>query len=219
VLGSDSLSRDVAEDAGAALDGRLQQMVEMVVSAVAGCDWAGVSINVGGTVRTAAASDELVCRSDQWQYDLGEGPCLDTMRTGQTVISQDLRGEDRWPRWGPWAVDALGMRGVLAVFVDSDHGAASVLNLYARRPGSWTQQSTSLATVLASRLADVANDAHRIEHLTRAMDTRAVIGQAVGIVMERYGLDADRAFAYLRRLSQDGNRKLFAIAADIAGNP
>ena len=77
---------------------QLQLAVDLAVQLIAGCDHAGVSILRRGSISTPAASDDLVRNGDAWQYELGEGPCLDAVHSRETVISEDLTQEARWPR-------------------------------------------------------------------------------------------------------------------------
>ena len=95
--------------------GRLQRGVELAVRMVAGCDHASVTVLTPQYVETVAASDEIVRRGDVWQYDLSEGPSLDSVRGRETVVSQDLRDDPRWRSWGPLAANGLGVRAMMSV--------------------------------------------------------------------------------------------------------
>ena len=194
---------------------RLQRGVELVVEMVEGCDHAGVTIHAGRTLTTPAASDELVRRGDEWQYELGEGPCVDTVHEQHTVIAQDLAADRRWARWGPKVVSELGVNAMMSLLLYTDDDTFGALNLYADRTHAWDHRQVAVAHALAGHLAVAVADGTEIENRGRAMVSRTVIGQAEGIVMERFGLDAEQAFAYLRRMSQATRHKLVTVAEEL----
>jgi GAF domain-containing protein len=194
---------------------RLQRGVELVVELVDGCDHAGVTVASAQKVSTAAASDDLVRRGDAWQYELREGPCLDTVRQQHTVICQNLTSDGRWSNWSPRVVD-LGIHAMMSLLLYTEQDNFGALNLYSEQINPWDHDRVAVAHALAGYLATAVADAREIEGRTRAMTSRTVIGQAQGILMERYNLDADRAFDYLRRMSQHSNRKLITVASELA---
>ena len=211
--GAGDFARSVSGRDGAAE--RLQRAVDLVVELVGGCDHAGVTIARGGRLSTPAASDATVEQGDAWQYELGQGPCLDSVALEHTVISQDLRTERRWPRWSARVQDSLGVRAMMSLLLFTESDTYGALNLYSDRPRVWSDDDIGLAYVLAGHLATSFGDALEIAHRARAMTTRTVIGQAEGLLMERFGVDADQAFAYLRRMSQTTHTKLAVVAEDL----
>lgn len=194
---------------------RLEHGVGLVVDLVAGCDHASVTMTGERPLLTPVASDEVVRRGDDWQLELGEGPCLDAMRLEQTVLSQDLGKDPRWPRWSPRARCELGIHGMLSVLLFTERDTYGSLNLYADRAAAFGPEEIELAHSLAVLLAVAVSDAREIANRGLAMDTRTVIGQAEGILMERFGMQPDHAFAYLRRISQNHHRKLGDVAAEL----
>lgn len=182
---------------------------------VEGCDHAGVTVIKSGVLSTPAASDDVVRRGDAWQYEFGEGPCVDTVHDQHTVIAQDLSADRRWPRWRPTVMEKLGINAMMSMllYTDSDHYGA--LNLYADDAHAWDHRQIAVAQSLAGHLAVAVADATEIANRGRAMVSRTLIGQAEGILMERLDLDAEAAFAYLRRVSQNQNRKLVHVAEQI----
>ena len=193
----------------------MQRGVELVLELVEGCDHAGVTLASKGRLSTPAATDDLVRLGDLWQYELDEGPCVDTVVQQHTVIAQDLSTDRRWSRWGPKVVAELGVNGMMSLLLYTDRDAFGALNLYADRAQAWDHRQIALAQSLAGHLAVAVADAAEIQNRGQAMISRTVIGQAEGILMERFGLDADQAFAYLRRLSQESHRKLVGLAEDL----
>lgn len=154
---------------------RLQAGVDMIVRLVDGCDHAGVTITVGPSITTAAASDDLVRQGDSWQYELDQGPCLQTVRTAHTVLSQDLRTEHRWPLWSP-RILAAGVNAMMCLALCAQHNTLGSLNLYADHRHAWSDDALTIAHALAGRLAAALADAREAEH-RRAMMTRTVIGR------------------------------------------
>jgi GAF domain-containing protein len=198
----------------------LQLAVDLAARIINGGDHAGISIVQGRELSTPIASDDVVRRGDALQYQLGEGPCLDAVRWHDTVISRNLRDEARWPEWTPRAVSVLGVKAMMALWLYASvnpDGADSygALNLYSDSIDPFGPHEYAIAQALAAQIS-VALAAHR-EICGRgvAITSRTIIGQAEGILMERLGIDADQAFAYLRRVSQNQNRKLIMICHEI----
>jgi hypothetical protein len=198
----------------------LQLAVDLALKIVNGGDHAGICIVQGREFSTPLASDDVVRRGDALQYQLGEGPCLDAVRSQDTVISRNLREEARWPEWTPRAVSVLGIKAMMSLWLYTSvnpYGADSygALNLYSDSIDPFGPNEYAIADALAAQIS-VALAAHReIRGRGVAMTSRTIIGQAEGILMERLGIDADQAFAYLRRVSQSENRKLIMICSEI----
>jgi GAF domain-containing protein len=196
-------------------DRQLQLAVDLAVRLIPGCDHAGVSVVAGRRIYTPASSDEVGCRGDALQYELEEGPCLDSVRWHETVVSQDLRREERWPRWIPRAVTDLGIQGNMSLWLYTNGNSYGALNVYADRAHVFEPQDLAIAQALAAEISVVLAARREIQQRTDAMAIRTVIGQAQGILMERLGIDAEEAFAYLRRKSQTENRKLATVCNEI----
>lgn len=196
--------------------GTLQSIVDLATSSIDGCDAAGVLVVEDGVSAPSAISDPVVAELDSAQLETGEGPCLDASSTGTAFYAEDLLDDNRWPAFAPKAV-ALGIRSVLAYpLLD---GRMSALNLYGRLPWAFgaTGRAQGLLFATLARLAlssaeDRESEEKRSGHLTEALRTRELIGQAQGILMERERITADQAFDVLRRASQHLNVKLREVA-------
>jgi hypothetical protein len=195
----------------------LQQVVDLAVATIEGCDYAGIFLLVGGNVTTPVRTHAIVTEIDAAQHRAGEGPCLDAIAERSTFYADDLADDARWPRFGPEAT-AAGIRSVLALcLAGSDNRGA--LNLYAQYPQAFGVVDRARGLILAS-LADIAlslaeahdDELRRVENLQAAMVTREMIGQAQGILMERERITANQAFDVLRRASQHLNIKLREVA-------
>jgi hypothetical protein len=199
--------------------GTLQRIVDLASSAIDGCDAAGIFLVEDEKVVTAAASDPIVRELDRLQFETDEGPCLDAVSEGGSFYAVDLADEQRWRRFGPAATE-LGIRSVLALRLFAPD--VSALNLYARLPLAFGADDRGKASVIAT-LAGLAMEAaqQRAAHeetetnLHEALQTREMIGQAQGILMERERITADEAFDVLRRASQHLNRKLREVATTV----
>jgi GAF domain-containing protein len=189
----------------------LNHIVRAAVTEVPGAQYAGITTVTGKEFATPAASGELVGRIDRVQYETGEGPCLDAARQHETVRSDDLRTETRWPRFARRAA-ALGVRSMLSIQLFAGDDSFGALNFYAADLAAFGQDSESTGILLASHAA-LAMAAVRTEAgLLTAMDSREMIGQAKGILMERYKITGVQAFGLLVASSQAVNRKLRDIA-------
>jgi anti-anti-sigma regulatory factor len=181
-----------------------------------------------GEFHTPIRTDPVAVELDRLQYALDEGPCLDAARaSGPAVaVSEDLAVERAWPRFGP-AAAMHGMRSLLATALLADARPSHLdgaLNIYSREPGAITVADRDTALILASHasLALASSEAVTLQELRaaqlrRAIDSRDVIGQAKGILMQRRGITADEAFELLRDLSQRLNVKVADLARALAG--
>ncbi|MEU9227595.1 GAF and ANTAR domain-containing protein [Streptomyces massasporeus] len=195
-----------------------QTLDEIAVSAVRlvdGCDAAGILAVRKGRAVTLASYGDMVEESDRRQGELGEGPCFDLARRadGDRVfrIVDMTQPQPGWPRYAEAARDlGIGsMTGVLLYTHEQDFGA---LNLYARRPGAFTEEIATAGWLLASHAAVALADARTIDQLEHALETRHAIGEAMGILMERHGMSDEEAFGVLRNISQHHNIKLRDVA-------
>ena len=220
-MADDSLARRIAEaardmegelDSGATMDTSVRLALELVPSA----QEAGISlVHSGGEIDTPAATSGVVDRIDQLQYENDEGPCLSAIRTAETVQSSDVRHDERWPSWGPAAAEETGVRSMLCFRLFTHDDKYGALNLYSRQSGAFEAVDVEHGLALAAHSAIAIAAAQEIDQLKVAMDTRSLIGQAQGILMERYDLDSERAFSVLVRSSSLTNRKLRDIALEL----
>ena len=200
----------------------LQRLVEFAVRGIPGAEHASMTVVDGSrSPRTTAQSDDLPYQWDQLQYQYGEGPCLEAAVTNGFELVSDLRTENRWPLFARAIVDQTAVRSMLSfrLFLAEENRAA--LNLYATRPGAFTDQSTATGSMFAAyaSMALLAAARHdKANHLTRALETNREIGVAMGILMANGRLTSPQAFDQLRTASQNFNRKLHDIAADVALN-
>ncbi|EFL08293.1 hypothetical protein SSMG_03964 [Streptomyces sp. AA4] len=202
----------------------LRQVVEATAAAIAGADWVSVTVlGSDGRFSTAARTAKTAAELDRIQYRSGDGPCVEAARADgpSCVASADLTAEARWPRFTA-AARELGCRAAFSTQLPAAPGldrAAGSLTIYSRRPDSLAETDRRVALLLATHASLALANTHlrkaaelRRAEFRRAVDSRDVIGQAKGILMNREGLSADEAFDLLRRTSQDLNVKLVEVA-------
>jgi GAF domain-containing protein len=198
------------------LEDTLSTITEVARSSVPGFDEVGIStIDRKGKVTTRAATGELVWQLDQLQYGLQEGPCVETLHSAFVVVAPDIRHDQRWPRYVPQAVD-LGLKSQLAVklFLD-DEGTLGGLNLYSTSREDIDPDAQGIADLFAAHAAIALGKAREVDNLNEALHSRKIIGQAIGILMERYQMTEDRAFDFLVRASSTSNVKLRDVAQEL----
>jgi GAF domain-containing protein len=194
----------------------LQGITEAVVAATPAIDHASISLTAkDGKITTLAPTDDVAVRADELQYELGEGPCLAAVLEEPVVQVDDILTDLRWPVYGPRAARDFGIGSQLAFQFRAEPHVRGGFNLYSDQPHSISIEDRQLAMLFANLAAAALGWSRQDDSLQKALETRNGIGQAIGIVMERYQLDPDRAFAFLVRTSQAGNIKLHRVAAGI----
>jgi GAF domain-containing protein len=189
----------------------LERIAEYAKLAI-GCDDAGIMlVHARNQVETAAATSQRVGESHNLQIIHDQGPCLDAIDGDDHYRSDDISADPRWEKWGP-AVAALGLRSVLSLRLATKARRYGSLNLYAEKVGAFDDDDLAVATIFVRHASIAIANVHNEEGLQVAIDARKMIGQAQGILMERFDIDAERAFEFLRRQSQAHNVKLRYVA-------
>jgi GAF domain-containing protein len=182
-----------------------------------GCSYAGVAmVTRGRRPEVAAVTDPVVEEIYQLQIAASHGPLVTVLAEQSTVLIRDTLTDTRWPQWAA-KVAGLGVRSVLDVPLATrrDSRTVGVLGLYNDRADAFSADDEAVAHILARHASVALATARHEENMAQAVDARKLVGQAMGILMERFDLDADRAFAVLRRYSQDNNKKLRDVALEL----
>jgi GAF domain-containing protein len=197
----------------------LQSSVDQLTGAVPGADMASVTVLRGETGQTVAASSKDVWVIDQDQYAAGDGPCLEAARSGQVVRTGIEEALSRWPEFAR-SSRTVGVESYLSYPLFLGEDFIGSLNLYSAQRHGFAEFDVALLQLYVTATAAAIANARRYTRarelagqLTQAMESRAVIDQATGIVMARSGVTAEQAFAVLVRQSQNTNVKLRTIAA------
>lgn len=199
----------------------LQNLAQIAQKAITGADSTGVTIDLAGRTYTAVHTDERTLRVDTEQYDAGDGPCLQAARLGEIVLVDSEEAVATWPEFAA-AARAEGILSFLAaplVTVDQSLGS---LNLYGRARSAFDSFDAEILELLTTAVSRAIGDFARFRSvrdvavgLQRALETRAPIEQAKGMLMAIHGIDAGEAFDRLRRESQNSNVPLRTVAADL----
>ena len=181
-------------------------------------DDAGVMLVTGDTVETPAATSTEVNRAHELQAELGEGPCVAALSGGeQSYRVSNTLDDARWPIWGK-AAAGLGYHSVISSSLETTSRRLGSLNAYARAVDAFADEDVEVMTLVAAHASVAIAAAKTRGELHEALGTRTTIGQAQGILMHAFSINSDQAFAYMPRLSQDRNIKLFKIAQEVIGN-
>lgn len=210
-LGRLARSLEAEQDTGAMLD----DVVAAAVQLIPGAQAASISLVVARRqISSHHRSSDLPGRVDAIQTEAAEGPCLDAAYEHQTVRVPDMRQEQRWPKFARRAYEAgAGSMLSFQLYVQGDTMGA--LNLYNEESFAFDEESEQVGLLFASHAAVAFADAQKMDHLDRAVASRDLIGQAKGMLMERYGVDGDGAFRVLARVSQATNRPLREVADEL----
>lgn len=198
------------------LDRALTEIVKAAVELVPAADAGGLSMAEDGCVTSRNPTAPGVTKLDELQSELHEGPCISALEDPAedgVILAGDLAGDDavRWPRFSPKAVTA-GFRSVLSTQLVASRGARAALNLYAARAHAFDHGARQTAGLFALQAAMLLYGSDTVCGLNRAIDSRDVIGQAKGILMERHHVDDGEAFQMLVKASQDSNTRLVEVA-------
>ena len=196
------------------LEQTLHRLTAAAVEVLPAVGQASITIaHADGSLDTVGETDQVIRDLDARQYELREGPCYLAASETSHIVARDLATDERFPRYGPAAVEA-GVRSQAGIRLFDAPQANGALNLYSAQVGAF-EDLTVLSALFAHQAAVAIAYAGEVGNLRKAIQTRATIGKAVGIVMERYQLTDDRAFAFLTRLSQHRNVKLNRIAEEV----
>ena len=205
-----ALARDVAMPV--AVEDVLRGVTAAVLELVPGAEHAGLLLlGKGSSFETLAATADVMYEVDRLQVATGEGPCVEAAVDDLIVRTDDFELEKRWPSYSKQVLK-LGLRSALSFKLYTAQRNAGALNIFSSKPGAFDAESEAIGSVLAAHAAAAIVASRQGEQLQSALSSRDLIGQAKGIIMERYKVDSIRAFEMLRELSQSGNVKLVDIA-------
>lgn len=206
-MGAQQLAETFAEISGVLLaepdvQRTLDKMCLLLVDTVEGCDHSVVTLVRNQHLDSPAASDDVGPAVDAIQFEVDEGPCVEAITEHHTVVTDDLITEPRWPQFSRRAVEATGVRSMMAfrLFVAGD--TLGSLNLYSKQPRAFTDESWAVGTIFAAHASVALRAAQTKEDLARlreVVETRELIGQAKGILMGRRGISSEAAMELLCR--------------------
>jgi GAF domain-containing protein len=190
-------------------------VTKSVLEVIPGADLAGFLLfSRGDKYETQAPTSEVMYELDRLQVKHGEGPCIEAAVDELIVRTDDFQHEQRWPDYSA-EVLKLGLRSALSLKLYTTNRKAGALNIFSFNPNAFDAEDEALGSVLAAHAAAAIIASRQGDQLQSALTNRDVIGQAKGMIMERYGVDAIRAFEMLRELSQSANEKLVDVATRV----
>ena len=199
----------------------LTQIVAVAVDTVPGVDAGGITMTENGHITSRSPTNDDVRKLDELQARLRQGPCITAVEhppADGVVVAQDLTrapDADRWPQFAPQAV-GLGYQSLLSTYLSTDGGTRAALNLYSRAAQTFDEFALTTAGLFGLQAALLLYGVDQARHLGMALESRDLIGQAKGILMERFRVTGEQAFQMLVTSSQETNIKLVEVTRWLA---
>lgn len=200
------------------LDSVMDTIARLTKQTISGASEVSVTMVERGKATTVASTGQLATDLDERQYERGYGPCLAAVEGGEPVLINDMTGEHRWSDWALQAVER-GAGSSLSIPVPVQREVMAALNVYSTNQNAFDPDSVELATTFSAYAGVALANMHlyqaqgqMADQLQTAMQSRAVIEQAKGVLMGQRRCQADEAFNILIKLSQDSNKKLREVA-------
>lgn len=197
-------------------DGALDELVTNLLAHMSCAQHAGVTLTTSsGDVQTLSATDRYPAVLDDIQRRQREGPCLAAAWKHHVVRLDDVNSDERWPSYCREVAATTPIRSILAFELFTGEDTTGALNFYSHAANAFDDDSVELGLALATHAALAWNMVRRDEQFRSALASRDIIGQAKGILMERFAIDALQAFELLKRLSQTSNTPLAEVAQQL----
>jgi GAF domain-containing protein len=195
---------------------RIAELAEHAAAELPGADYANVTMTADhGDLGGPVATHPWAARIDAIQRRHREGPCLSSAWQHHTVHVKDLESDTRWPKFRAEALDSTPVRSIMGFELFANGTSIGALNVFAERPNAFDERTRKLGALFAAHVALVWDAARRESQFQEALASRDIIGQAKGMIMERYAMNANQAFDMLRQLSHDSNVALAEVAGKI----
>jgi GAF domain-containing protein len=194
----------------------IAELAEHAAVEIPGAQYAGITVTRNHKhIDTPAATHKWPILLDEIQQLHREGPCLTAAWEEKTIHVADLEADDRFPLYRRDVLEQTPIRSVMSFQLFIVGETMGALNVYAEQPHVFGQPSRDIGLIFAAHSSVAWNAARREEQFRQALASRDTIGQAKGMIMERYSVDAVQAFEVLRKLSQDSNVPLVRVAAEL----
>jgi GAF domain-containing protein len=194
----------------------IAELAEHAAVEIPGAEYAGVTVTRNAKhIDTPAATHKWPILLDEIQQLHREGPCLTAAWEEKIIHVADLEADDRFPLYRRDALEQTPIRSIMAFQMFIAGETMGALNVYAEEAHAFGQESRAIGLIFAAHSSVAWNAARRGEQFKRALASRDTIGQAKGMIIERYGVDAVQAFELLRKLSQDSNVPLLEVATEL----
>jgi GAF domain-containing protein len=198
----------------------LVELTAAAASAIPGAAYAGITLvtTQDDGVATPAASHEYAALLDELQQKHREGPCLHAAQHGKAVLVHDIAADARWPRYRQEALARTPVRSILSLPMFADTRRLGALNAFAEKTDAFDGRSRNVATIYAALGALAWGSVVLYRQMTAAVESRDTIGQAKGMLVERYKIDPQQAFDMLRSMSQRSNLPLRTVAGQLVAS-
>jgi GAF domain-containing protein len=194
----------------------IAELAENAAAEVPGAEYAGVTVTRNAKhIDTPAATHKWPILLDEIQQRHREGPCLTAAWEERTIHVADMETDDRFPLYRQEVLEKTPIRAVMSFQLFIAGETMGALNVYAETPHAFGPDSRQIGLVFAAHSSVAWNAARRDEQFKRALASRDTIGQAKGMIMERYKVNPVQAFEVLRKLSQDSNVPLTQVATEL----
>jgi GAF domain-containing protein len=194
----------------------IAELAEHAAVEIPGAEYAGITVTRNARfIDTPAATHKWPVLLDEIQQRHREGPCLTAAWEHKTIHVADLEADDRFPLYRRDALEQTPIRAIMAFQLFIADQTMGALNVYAEQAHAFGPEAREIGLVFATHTSVAWNAARRDEQYKRALASRDIIGQAKGMIMERYGVDAVQSFEVLRKLSQDSNVPLMQVAREL----
>jgi GAF domain-containing protein len=194
------------------VDTELSKLIDSADRNVPGAQYVGITLARQQGVHTLAATHRYPAVLDEIHNRHQEGPCLTAAWEHRIVRINDLTLDDRWPRYRREVLDQTPIRSVLAFELFTNNDAMGALNFYSENTHAFREESVELGLIFATNITLAWAMLRRYEQYRSALASRDLIGQANGLIMERYHVDAIQAFELLKHFSHKSNTKLVEMA-------
>lgn len=210
------LAQNLQRQQNTDVDTVLGELTQSAASAMPGAQHAGITIaSRNGKVRTASATHRYPALLDEIQQRHDQGPCLSAGWEHHVIRIDDMAIENRWPAYCRDVIEETPIRSVMSFQLFADHHDMGALNFYAEVPNAFDDEAVEMGLILATHTAVGWAMVRRDAQFRSALASRDIIGQAKGMIMERYKIDAIQAFELLKRLSQSSNTPLAVVARHV----
>lgn len=210
------LLRDLERSQPSDTETALRELTSNAAAALPGAVSASITVATReGEVKSVAATDSVADKIDDIQRRTKQGPCLEAAWEQHTMRIRNIETEQRWPVFCQETQQNTDIRSSLAFQLFRNRDAMGALNFYSDVADAFDDDAVELGLILATHTAVAWNLLMRDEQFRSALASRDLIGQAKGILMERFGVDAAGAFGLLRRLSQESNTPLVDLAEQV----
>lgn len=208
-----TLSRDFITDSDD-VSATLGRVTTSAVDLINGVDYADVMLIQGSRFWSVAPTDACLTSLDEVQMRHKEGPCFQAAVEDSIVRCSDLQRDERWPTFAASALEA-GIREVTSFQLFTNRGGAGALNLFRRQPHTVDLEGEAIGAMLATHAAGVMAGMNRQQEFESGLASRDLIGQAKGIIMNEFAVDAVRAFEMMTKQSQNTNTPVKVVAQQI----